>query len=279
MATITSITLTYNEEKNIDECLKSIKPIVGRMIVMDGFSVDNTVEYASRIGAEVYQRDCTYYERFTYALNNIEITSDWILFIDADERLTEKSIKELSILCNKYIDTDVNGIIVKYRINFMGKELKHGGNSMKKMDVFKPGMAFLENTSLDQHMRLIKGKSVYMKNCSSHMDYKGLEHWCKKHINYARLAADDYESKRCQFKKIEVDGLGYKAKLSRIIKYKLYYKLPIGIRAWLYYIYRCYFRFGFLDGKEGRIYLFLQSYWYRYLVDIMIYDDMKKGKE
>ena len=56
------------------------------------------------------------------------------------------------------------------------------------------------------------------------------------------------------------------------IKMNIYYKLPMGMRAHLYYLYRYYIRLGFLDGKEGKIYAFLQAYWYRYLIDAKIYE-------
>ena len=52
----------------------------------------------------------------------------------------------------------------------------------------------------------------------------------------------------------------------------------MGMRAHLYYVYRYYIRLGFLDGKEGKIYAFLQAYWYRYLVDAKIYEYLKNDK-
>ena len=55
-------------------------------------------------------------------------------------------------------------------------------------------------------------------------------------------------------------------------KMNIYYKFPLGMRAHFYYIYRYYIKLGFLDGKEGQIYAFLQAYWYRYLVDAKIYE-------
>ena len=61
------------------------------------------------------------------------------------------------------------------------------------------------------------------------------------------------------------------------LKIKFYYKLPMGMRSHIYYIYRYYIRLGFLDGKEGKIYAFLQAYWYRYLVDAKIYEMKKLG--
>jgi hypothetical protein len=62
------------------------------------------------------------------------------------------------------------------------------------------------------------------------------------------------------------------AKFKRFVKFKIYYKLPMSFRAWLYYVYRYYFKLGFLDGKEGKIFAFLQAYWYRFLVDAKIYE-------
>ena len=53
-----------------------------------------------------------------------------------------------------------------------------------------------------------------------------------------------------------------------------YYKLPMFIRAKLYYWYRYYIQLGFLDGKEGKVFIFMQAYWYRFLVDSKIYEQM-----
>lgn len=52
----------------------------------------------------------------------------------------------------------------------------------------------------------------------------------------------------------------------------LYYRLPKFWRAKFYFWYRYYIKLGFLDGTEGRIFVFLQAYWYRFLVDSKIYE-------
>ena len=65
----------------------------------------------------------------------------------------------------------------------------------------------------------------------------------------------------------------------RFIKNKGYYKLPLFFRAHVYFIYRYYIRLGFLDGTEGKIYHFLQAYWYRFLVDAKIYECNKFNKK
>lgn len=272
MSTITALTLTYNEKSNIEECLKSVKAIASRMVVLDGYSKDQTVEIAEALGAEVFQKDCGYYERFQFGMENIDFDTDWILFIDADERLTPESMAELKELCDRYSATDTNGIVVNYRVNFMGRELKHGASTLKKLRVFKPDTAFMENIKLDQHIRLMRGNLAYMKSFMLHMDYKGLAAWSHKHITYAEWAAEDYLRKEKQLEMVEIQGLEKSASIKRILKYHLYYKLPSGFRAWCFYFYRYYLRLGFLDGKQGKAYAFLHAYWYRFLVDAMVLD-------
>lgn len=279
MSTITTITLTYNEEKNIGECIQSFENIADRIVVLDGCSTDNTVAIAKEKGAEVYQKDCGYYERFTYGMESLMFNTDWILFIDADERMTKESCSELKYLCDRYVGTDVNGIVVNYRVQFMGKELKHGGSILHKLRVFVPEKAFMEDIKLDQHIRLKEGKMVRMKSFLLHKDYKGLQVWSAKHVRYAELAAEDYLLKNEKEEKVEMQGLEWSAYIKRLIKYQMYYRLPMGIRAKLFYVYRYYFRLGFLDGKEGKIYTYLHAYWYRYLVDALIYEKQKEIKK
>lgn len=280
MATITSVTLTRNEAANISSCILSFKNIVERIIVMDNFSDDGTKEIAESLGAEVFQSELGYKERFKLGTSELtQITSDWILFLDADERITPEAAAELKELCDRYAsDPQVNGIVVRYRTCFLGKELMHGGfYPLKKLRVFKPGTFYMENLELDEHILLKNGKYVEMKNDFLHMDFKGLSHWVVKHNGYALRAAKDYFSKFNQGQIVVTDGLEKTAKMKRLIKYKIYYKLPIGMRAYLFYLYCYYVRLGFLDGKEGKIYAFLHSYWYRFLVDSYIYE-MNKEK-
>lgn len=278
MGTITAITLTLNEEKNISKCLKSITQLVDRMIVLDGRSSDNTVLIARDLGADIYINNLNYNDRFQFALDNCEIDTDWILFIDADERLTKESREEIKKLTNMHNADDVSGIVLKFKTNFLGKELKFGGSVFRKMSIFKNDLAFLENTELDQHIRIKQGRIIHLRSFSLHDDFKGIENWSQKHIKYARLAVNDLNLKHSKIEKVEFKGLPFKVKLKRFIKYFIFYKLPIGFRAKLYYYYRYYILLGFLDGKEGRIYIFLQAYWYRFLIDSIFYEEKLKQK-
>jgi len=270
MADITAIILTGNEEKNIIECISSIKGIVKRIVVVDSGSTDNTVALAKDAGAEVLVnelRPFLYAKQFLYGMENAGITTKWVLRIDADERLTPESAAELEKLCNENTDTDVNGIILRFEVNFMGKSLKHGGiYPFKKLVCFKYGKGNIEDRAMDEHIVLFEGRAVSAKCDSKHYDYKDLTAWIDKHNKYSSREAQDYFDHSVNDAVPTAGG----AKIKRFIKYKIYYKLPSGFRAWLYYFYRYYIRLGFLDGRAGKRFAFLQAYWYRFLVDAKI---------
>ena len=278
MADITAIILTLNEEKNIEECIKSIKSIVKRIVVVDSFSTDKTVEIAKSLGAEVWQHEfVNQAQQFIWAIENISIDTTWVFRIDADERLTEKSATELEKLTAEHETDDVNGIIVRFEVNFMGKALRHGGiYPFRKLLVFKPGKAHMENRNMDEHIVLDEGKSVEMKSDCMHQDFKSLYAWIEKHNKYSDREVLDYLNRE---EAQSNNALSKGAKFKRFVKFKIYYKLPMGIRAHLYYWYRYYFKLGFLDGKEGKIFAFLQAYWYRFLVDAKIHEQKLVNKK
>lgn len=275
MADLTAVILTKNEEVNLQKCIDSVKIIARRIIVIDSFSTDNTLEIAKKNGADIYQHQFENYgKQFQWAIDNTEITTNWIFRLDADERLTVESATELEKLCNENDNTDINGIIFTLEVNFLGKKLRHGGTyPFKKLCIFKRGLAYMEERSMDEQIVLTKGRVIEMKNVSEHLDYRDLSYWISKHNWYATRAAKDYLD--CKNKEVDYSNLDVPAKIRRFVKYKIYYHLPSGIRCSLYFFYRYFIRLGFLDGKEGFYYNFFQAYWYRVLVDAKIYEAEK----
>lgn len=273
MADITAIILTKNEEVNIGDCIASIATIVKRIIVIDSFSSDKTVEIAREAGAEVYQHYFeNYAKQYMYGIQKAEIKTIWTLRIDADERLTSDSAYELDQLCKKNMNTNVNGIVLRFKKNFLGKDLYHGGvYPWMKMNCYKTKYGFIENRAMDEHIVLSKGTYVKMKHDCLHLDFKNIEYFINKHNWYSSRETVDY------FANLENTELREKQNLKTWFKMKIYYKFPMNLRSHLYYLYRYYIRLGFLDGTEGQIYAFLQAYWYRYLVDIKIYECKHMG--
>ena len=275
MRDITAIILTKNEEKNITDCINSIKQLVSRIVVVDSGSTDETVKISSKLGAEIYTHDFyNYSTQFNWALENTSITTEWALRIDADERFTPDLCAEI----DRNIDNEkVNGYILRLRVYFMGRWIKHGGiYPFRKLLLFRHKYGYIEHKEMDEQTLLTEGYAIELKNDIIHYDFKGLSPWVKKHEWYAGREMKDF----FMIDSISNDNLANKhINNRRKMKNRLYYKFPLFFRAKLYYIYRYYLRFGFLDGKEGQIYHFLQAYWYRFLVDSMIYEKTQLEKK
>ncbi len=267
-ADITAIILTKNEETNIADCIKSIVNTVKRIVVIDSYSTDRTVEIVKECGVEIYQHPFENYARqYMYGVEIAHADTVWTLRIDADERLSPDSAYELEQLCNENMDTDVAGIVLRFKKNFLGKDLYHGGTyPWKKMNCYKTKLGTIEDRNMDEHIILSSGTVIEMKTDCLHFDFKSLEYFVNKHNWYSsRETVDYFENMKMNKPRNELD-------IKTWVKMNIYYKLPLGMRAHIYYIYRYYILMGFLDGKEGKIYAFLQAYWYRYLVDAKIYE-------
>ena len=273
MEDITAIILTRNEENYIADCINSINDLVKRIYVVDSFSEDRTAEIAKGLGAEVVIHEFyNYSKQYKYAVESADIKTKWILRIDADERLTKESAEELAELCQKNADTNVNGIVIRFCNYFMGKPMKHGGMyPWRKLSLYKTGLGDIEDRNMDEHIILSSGTVVNATKDSIHLAYKSLSFFINKCNWYSTREAMDY------FEQKEISKKN--ASLKTRLKMNVYYKLPLGTRAWMYYFYRYYIRGGFLDGKEGKMFAFFHAYWYRYLVDAKIYEHEKLGED
>jgi glycosyltransferase involved in cell wall biosynthesis len=270
MIDMTAIILTKNEELNIERCIRSINNIAKRVIVVDSNSTDNTLEIAKNMGADIYTHQWKHYaDQFNWALDNTHIDSKWIFRIDADEFVNEALEREIISKCCEHNQDEINGFVLKFKIYFLGRFLLHGGAyPIYNLAVFKTGKGRYENRAMGEHVILNSGKSIILKNDCIHFDYKDLSSWIDKHNKYATREVMDYSAMQDCDREQAV--LYDKAERVKKIRDNMYYKLPKFLRARLYYWYRYYLQLGFLDGRPGKIYAFLQAYWYRYLVDAKI---------
>lgn len=278
MADLTAIILACNEEKNIKNCIQSLTGLAKRIIVVDSGSTDNTISIARQLGAEVFEHPWeNYSKQYIWAEKAADISTKWTFRIDADESLTKESAEEIEALCAENESTDINGLVIRFKVTFMGKDLKHGGiYPFRKLLVYKTGIGYMEERNMDEHIVLKYGKSIEVKEDSLHNDYKDLSAWIDKHNKYSSREVLDYLQSKSE--KVNTSGMSKGAKLKRFVKFNIYYKLPLGTRAYIYYLYRYYWKKGFLDGKEGKMFAFLQAYWYRFLVDAKIYEAQIKEK-
>ena len=95
-AQLSLIILTYNEEKNLPACLASLKGLECEIFVVDSGSTDRTREIAKAAGAQVFERQFeNYAAQRNWAQQNLPIQTDWLLHLDADERLTLELVAEI----------------------------------------------------------------------------------------------------------------------------------------------------------------------------------------
>ncbi|MDY3818523.1 MAG: glycosyltransferase family 2 protein [Lachnospiraceae bacterium] len=282
MLDLTVLILTKNEEKNIEKCIRSFQGIARRFVIVDSFSTDRTVEIARSLGADVYQNPWVdYATQLNWGLDHTDIDTTWTMRMDADEELLPELVREMEQVLPT-LEEDVKGIELRRRVIFMGRWIRHGGVYPTIMlRIFRTGFCRCEQTIMDEHMYLTEGRTVRLKHDFIDKNTKSLEWWIGKHNWYSDREVADYLDKQRQLESedaIRPKLFGNQAERKRWLKYLLYYRTPLMRRAHWYFIYRYLIRLGFLDGKEGLAFHFLQGYWYRFLVDAKIMEQQKKEK-
>ena len=270
---ISVIILTHNEELNIGNCLKSVADWANEIIIVDSFSNDKTLEIVKKYTNKIAQRKfINQAEQFNWALDNLEIKNDWILRLDADEYLTEELKREIAEVLPG-TSSETAGFYIKRRVYFLGRFIKYGGYYPTwLLRLFKKGKARSEERKMDEHLVLLEGKAERLKNDFIDDNKKNLSWWIQKHNNYASREAEELSRKTEELRKHENESGKWPIAGKRWLKDNFYYRLPLFCRACLYFGYRYFIRLGFLDGKEGLIFHFLQGFWYRFLVDAKIYE-------
>lgn len=275
MVSLSVIILTLNEELDIARCISSVMPVAKNVYVVDSFSTDATVSIAESLGAKVYQRKWkNYSDQFQWALDNLPIDTAWVMRLDGNEYI-EQPLQDELIERLPSVSDDINGIYLKMKIYFQGEWIRYGGKyPLVLMRMWRVGKGRIESRWMDEHMVLSPGsKTMIMKNDMADDNRKGLSFWIEKHNSYAsREAVDVLNTKYHLFESDNsmMETQGGQARIKRILKEKVYASFPLGLRAFLYFMFRYLFRFGFLDGANGFVFHFMQAFWYRLLVDLKV---------
>lgn len=265
-----AVILTFNEERHLERCIASVRDSVSDIVVIDSFSTDRTLEIASTFGARVLQNAwVNYADQFNWALTQLPSGTEWVLRIDADEVMTQELAEEV-ITRLPVLSADTDGVFVRRQIVFQGRRVRFGGTgTLKTLRLFRYGRGQCERRWMDEHIK-VQGKTMAFRGALIDINLKPLTWWVDKHNGYASREAIDLLNLEFNFmQRDSIAGLhgqgvvGFK----RWLKEKIYFHLPLGTRAFLYFIYRFVFRLGFLDGSSGVLFHVLQGFWYRYLVD------------
>lgn len=264
---------TYNEEENIGDCLESIKDIVDEVIIVDGSSTDKTVEIAKKYSAQVFVTDnppifhINKQKAFEYA------HGDWILYLDADERVGKKlgeeilkviemnqnelkeyqqKLKKRNLFLKHFkileqrdgkIGTETGEYAAFFfpRLNyFLGKFLKHGGVYPDGViRLFKNKKAYLPCKSVHEQM-VVLGRVGWLENDLIHYDSKTFGRFLQRNSRYIDLLAQDL--KKQQLKQNLANFFDY-----MLIK-PIYWFLKTSLR-----------NKGILDGFQGLVFSFFSA--------------------
>lgn len=270
-APLSVIILTYNEEKNLPECLSSVKEFNSDIFVVDSGSTDRTVEIARAAGAYVTAHTFeNYAAQRNWAQEHLPIQSDWVLHLDADERLTPELVRELQHVLETP-PPGVDGFLLRKRTVFMGRWIRHGGHYPSyHVRVFRFGKGVCEDRLYDQHF-LVHGKTATLRHDYVDVVASDVATWTSRHVRWAQLEAREMLKGEAGAVRVVPDLWGTAVERRRWLRERLFWRLPLFGRAFMYGAYRYFVRLGFLDGVEGLIFHFLQGCWYRFLIDVYIH--------
>lgn len=264
---ISVIIITYNEEKNIEECLKSACGWIDEIFIVDSYSTDRTLEIARGYTDKIYQHPFkNFAQQRNWAQENLPIKNEWIFHLDADERASPELVLELGRIFSSRIDVD--GFMLSRKTIFQGRWIRFGGHyPVYHLRIFKKQRGRSEERLYDQNY-IVNGKVIKIKGDIVNIIDPDIKLWKMKHRQWAVL-----EAKEILFNKNRIMNIRFRGnpiERRNWLRYKIYYKLPLFVRPFIYFFYRYILRLGFLDGRQGLAFHFWQGFWYRLLVDIKI---------
>jgi glycosyltransferase involved in cell wall biosynthesis len=231
---ISGLVITLNEEKNIEAVINNLN-FVDELIIVDSHSTDNTVAIIEKYPKVKLVQNT--FENYT-AQRNLALgfaTNPWILFLDADERITPKLQTEILETVKNSKAAEAYFFVRKFM--FQEKELHFSGwQTDKNIRLFKKDKARYIIGRLVHEQLKVEGKTAVLKHKLIHYSYLDYETYKSKMVNYGKLKAQELFAKN--------------ANPSLFLSYiKPVYK----------FFHSYFIRLGILDGKKGMIICYLNA--------------------
>ncbi len=261
---ISVLILTKNEELDLPDCLASVA-WSDDVHVFDSFSKDKTVEIAQHYGAKVKQRAFDgYSSQRNAALSGLDFNYDWILILDADERIPENLVPKLRNGIEKATDS-INGFRLRRRDFLDTTWLKHAQISPFYIRLVRKGKARYHR-EINEVLE-VDGTVEEIEGYLDHYPFsKGYSHWLQKHNRYSSMEAQRWVEEHTgsihfSFKKA-LFATDFNER--RYHQKGLFYQLPA--RPLLKWLYMVIGRRAFLDGRAGLTYATLQAIYEYFIV-------------
>jgi glycosyltransferase involved in cell wall biosynthesis len=240
---------TLDEELNLPDCLDSVA-WADQVFVVDSFSHDRTLSIARSRGATVVQHQFESYSlQKNWALSTLEFRNEWVLIVDADERVTPELQCEIERVL---VHPNCDGYYVNRRFIFLGTWIRHAGwYPSWNLRLFRHRLGRYDDREVHEHV-VLNGRVGYLRSDLLHLDRRGLEAYVARHNRYstleaqARLKAERDAPDRA---KLPVSLLASPVQRKRFLRERLWPRVPAKPLALFVYMY--VLRRGFLDGRAG----------------------------
>jgi glycosyltransferase involved in cell wall biosynthesis len=269
------ISLVYNEEMHLPRLLRSIKNLGAPIYVLDSGSTDRTLEICKEndvfVNSNAFEN---HPKQWDFALKNFPINTPWIIALDADQIVTPELYAQL----REFRDEDhqnINGIYFNRKNYFKGKWIRFGGYYPKYLlKMFRAGIGYSDLNENMDHRFIVPGKNIVWKKghiIEENLKENKISFWIQKHNRYSDLVAEEEMQRRgkVRMQTIKPGFFGTPDQRIAFLK-KIWWKMPLFVRPFIYFFYRYFIRLGILDGKKGLIFHFLQAFWFRFVVDVKI---------
>jgi glycosyltransferase involved in cell wall biosynthesis len=271
------IVLTYNEEANIAGCLESVQGFADEVFVVDSYSTDATLDIARKYSPGIYQNPWKdWANQRNWALDHLDISHEWVLFLDADERITPEFAAELA----QQLATappELAGFNVHFRFFFLGQPLRFAYESPPVVRLIRRGQGRWQCEGAREYAHL-KGKLGNVDSKLDHPDQKGLAAWIAKQTgNAVRELRLQKLGPTLAAKPGNAPGT-HERRWRRWLRDHVWQGLPRYWRTIPYFCYRYFIRGGILDGRAGFAYCFLQALWYPLVIDMMLEEESNVKK-
>lgn len=231
---LSCVVLTKNEEQNITKCLENVS-WADEVIIIDDFSQDKTVDIAKKTGAVVFSRKLNndFSSQRNFGLSKAKY--DWVLFVDADERVSKALASEIKNKISK-LKNNYNGYFIKRRDFMWGRELKYGETGGISLLRLAKRVAGEWQGKVHERWN-IKGEIGKLDNSLFHYPHNSINEFLSEINFYTDIRAKELFDK------------GIKSNFLSII---LYTKLK--------FIQNYFIKLGFLDGTSGLILALIMSF-------------------
>jgi glycosyltransferase involved in cell wall biosynthesis len=275
------VILTHNEAHNLPECLASVQGWAGELFVVDSGSTDETIKIAETAGATVVSHPFeNYAKQRNWAQDTLPFRHEWVLHLDADERVTAELQRSVRTFFQSGQHQEVAGAYFSRRTVFMGRWIKHGGHyPVYHTRLYRRDKGYCENLPYDQHF-LVESPTVKLEGDLIDVLTSDLDTWSFRHIRWAgKESAYTLQRQQETAAQVAADLSGTPIEQRRWLKKQLFGRVPLLWRAFGYFFFRYVILLGFLDGKEGLIFHFLQGCWFRFYIDAKIYEQQRIKRE